>query len=53
MTAVAGLGISCSGGNQIVNYKGYVSVDFEGNEDPKTAVPKSLDLIRKAFTWEE
>jgi L-ribulose-5-phosphate 3-epimerase len=36
-----------------VNYRGYVSVEFEGNEDPLTAVPKSLDLIRKAFTWEE
>lgn len=36
-----------------VNYRGYVSVEFEGNEDPMTAVPKSLDLIREAFTWEE
>jgi len=34
-------------------YQGYVSIEFEGNEDPMTAVPKSLDLIREAFTWEE
>jgi L-ribulose-5-phosphate 3-epimerase len=36
-----------------VDYRGYVSIEFEGNEDPKTAVPKSLELVRKAFTWEE
>jgi L-ribulose-5-phosphate 3-epimerase len=30
-------------------YKGYVSLEFEGKEDPKTAVPKSLELLRKAF----
>ncbi len=36
-----------------VDYRGYVSVEFEGNEDPLTAVPKSLELIREAFTWEE
>ena len=36
-----------------VDYRGYVSVEFEGNEVPMTAVPKSLELIRKAFTWEE
>jgi len=35
-----------------VNYQGYVSIEFEGNEDPMTAVPKSLELIREAFTWE-
>ncbi|NMC37591.1 MAG: sugar phosphate isomerase/epimerase [Bacteroidales bacterium] len=35
-----------------VNYNGYVSVEFEGNEDPMTAVPKSLELIRDAFTFE-
>jgi sugar phosphate isomerase/epimerase len=33
-----------------VNYRGYVSIEFEGNEDPLTAVPKSLELIREAFT---
>jgi sugar phosphate isomerase/epimerase len=31
------------------NYQGYVSLEFEGKEDPKTAVPKSLALLRKAF----
>jgi L-ribulose-5-phosphate 3-epimerase len=35
-----------------VNYMGYVSIEFEGNEDPMTAVPKSLELIREAFTEE-
>jgi L-ribulose-5-phosphate 3-epimerase len=30
-------------------YAGWVSLEFEGKEDPKTAVPKSLDLLRKAF----
>ena len=32
------------------NYKGYVSLEFEGNEDYKTALPKSLALLRKAFS---
>lgn len=31
------------------NYRGYVSLEFEGKEDPKTAVPKSLAMLRKAF----
>jgi L-ribulose-5-phosphate 3-epimerase len=35
-----------------VNYRGYVSIEFEGNEDPMTAVPKSLELLRDAFTYE-
>jgi L-ribulose-5-phosphate 3-epimerase len=30
-------------------YTGWVSLEFEGKDDPKTAVPKSLDLLRKAF----
>ncbi len=30
-------------------YKGYISIEFEGNEDPLTAIPRSLDLIRNAF----
>ena len=33
------------------DYRGYVSLEFEGKEDPDTAVPKSLALLRKAFTW--
>ncbi len=32
-----------------VDYRGYISLEFEGGEDPDTAVPKSLDLLRKAF----
>jgi sugar phosphate isomerase/epimerase len=32
------------------NYRGYISLEFEGNEDPKMAVPKSLALLRKAFS---
>ena len=35
-----------------VNYRGYISIEFEGNEDPTTAVPKSLEMIREAFTYE-
>jgi sugar phosphate isomerase/epimerase len=30
-------------------YTGWLSLEFEGKDDPKTAVPKSLDLLRKAF----
>ena len=30
-------------------YRGYVSLEFEGKEDPKTAVPKSLGRLRQAF----
>lgn len=36
-----------------VDYRGYVSVEFEGQEDPMTAVPKSLELVREAFSWDE
>ena len=32
-----------------VNYRGYVSLEFEGKEDHKTAIPKSLALLRKSF----
>jgi sugar phosphate isomerase/epimerase len=31
------------------NYRGYVSLEFEGKEDPLVAVPKSLKLLREAF----
>ncbi|HUW18862.1 MAG TPA: hypothetical protein VMW16_06130 [Sedimentisphaerales bacterium] len=31
------------------NYRGYVSLEFEGNEDCKTAIPKSLAMLRRAF----
>lgn len=30
-------------------YTGYVSLEMEGKEDPDTAVPKSLELLRRAF----
>jgi sugar phosphate isomerase/epimerase len=30
-------------------FTGFVSLEFEGKENPKTAVPKSLALLRKAF----
>ena len=33
-----------------VNYQGYVSLEFEGKEDAATAVPKSLELLRGAFS---
>jgi L-ribulose-5-phosphate 3-epimerase len=32
------------------DYRGYVSLEFEGKEDPDTAVPKSLALLREAFS---
>lgn len=30
-------------------FTGYVSLEFEGKEDPMSAIPKSLDLLRRAF----
>jgi sugar phosphate isomerase/epimerase len=30
-------------------YTGYVSVEFEGKENPDSAVPKSIAMLRKAF----
>ena len=30
-------------------YRGYISLEFEGNEDWQTAIPKSLELLRQAF----
>ncbi|MCX2719207.1 sugar phosphate isomerase/epimerase family protein [Lentiprolixibacter aurantiacus] len=35
-----------------LNYRGYISLEFEGNETPDTAVPKSLELLRKSFYYE-
>ena len=32
-----------------VNYRGYISLEFEGKADPLSAVPKSLELLRKHF----
>jgi len=34
------------------NYKGYISLEFEGKEDPNIAVPKSLEVLRNAFYYE-
>ncbi len=31
------------------DYKGYVSLEFEGKEDPEIAVPKSVAMLRDAF----
>jgi len=31
------------------NYRGYISLEFEGKEDPLTGVPKSLAELQKAF----
>lgn len=33
-----------------VNYKGWVSLEFEGKEDPVSGCQKSLDLLRKVFS---
>lgn len=32
------------------NYTGYVSLEFEGKESEQTAIPKSLELLRSAFS---
>jgi len=34
---------------QKVSYQGYISLEFEGKESPLTAIPKSLELLRKAI----
>ncbi len=31
------------------NYRGYVALEFEGQEDYRTAIPKSLAMLRAAF----
>lgn len=31
------------------HYKGYISIEFEGEEDYRTAIPKSLATMRQAF----
>ena len=33
-----------------VGYRGYVSLEFEGKEAHQTAIPKSLAMLRKAFS---
>jgi sugar phosphate isomerase/epimerase len=32
-----------------VNYRGYISLEFEGEQDYRTAIPESLALLKKAF----
>lgn len=32
-----------------VNYRGYVALEYEAAEDPKTAVPKAIDALRKVI----
>jgi len=32
-----------------VNYRGYVSLEFEGKEDASTGVPKSIQMLRRAM----
>ena len=32
------------------NYQGYISLEFEGKEDANIGVPKSLELLRQAFS---
>lgn len=34
------------------NYRGYISLEFEGNADPMEAVPRSLEVLRNAFYYE-
>ena len=31
------------------NYKGWVSLEMEGKENPDIAVPKSIKMLREAF----
>ncbi len=33
-----------------VSYRGYISLEFEGKEKHETAIPKSLELLRRAFS---
>ncbi|MEC7565544.1 MAG: sugar phosphate isomerase/epimerase family protein [Planctomycetota bacterium] len=33
-----------------VNYRGFISLEFEGEESHQTAIPKSLELLRNAFS---
>jgi sugar phosphate isomerase/epimerase len=35
-----------------VKYRGWISLEFEGRESGKIAIPKSLALLREAFRWE-
>jgi L-ribulose-5-phosphate 3-epimerase len=37
---------------QKAGYKGYISLEFEGNDNPLEAIPKSLAILREAFQVE-
>jgi hypothetical protein len=30
-----------------VNYRGYMALEYEANEEPKTGVPKALEELKK------
>ena len=32
-----------------VNYRGYISLEFEGKEDASTGVPKSIEMLKRAM----
>ncbi len=34
---------------QQADFRGYLSLEYEGREDPHTGVPKSIELLRRAF----
>ena len=34
---------------QAQDYRGYISLEFEGKEDYSTAIPRSLRMLREAF----
>lgn len=34
------------------DYRGYISLEFEGNASPDEAVPQSLEVLREAFYYE-
>ena len=36
-----------------LDYRGFVSLEFEGQEDPRVAIPKSLDVLRAAFAYDD
>jgi hypothetical protein len=31
------------------NYHGFLTLEYEAAEEPNTAIPKNLDLLRKAM----
>ncbi|MDR1478270.1 MAG: sugar phosphate isomerase/epimerase [Planctomycetaceae bacterium] len=35
------------------NYRGFISLEFEGNEPPEIAVPKSLSMLRSKFKFKK